>query len=160
MGYSTNASKLQGDPGFFGDIFKTVKRAAGFIPGPIGTIARAIPGGGGGRQPAGTPPFTMPGGGRGIPFHPQGRGSVPAPGVGGAVERFLPGGKTGFIPGPVGARKKCRRMDPLNVKALRRSTRRLAAFQREAKKVEKELRKLAPPARRRSSTAHHHHPKA
>lgn len=44
-----------------------------------------------------------------------------------------------------------RRMNPLNVKALRRSTRRLAGFNRISKQVEKELRKLAPPARRRSA---------
>ncbi len=52
--------------------------------------------------------------------------------------------------------KKRRRMNVLNVKALRRSTRRLAGFQREAKKVEKELRKLAPASRRRSVPHHHH----
>lgn len=56
--------------------------------------------------------------------------------------------------------KKRRRMNVLNVKALRRSTRRLAGFQREAKKVEKELRKLAPQTRSRSRRdlgPHHTH---
>jgi len=160
MGYSTNSSKLQGDPGLFGSLGGLIGKAAGFIPGPIGTIAGLLGGAGGGGRRAptvGTPPFTMPGGGRGTPTS-FGQQMVPTPGVGGAIERFLPGGNTGFQPGVV--RKKRRRMDPLNVKALRRSTRRLAAFQREAKKVEKEIRKLAPPARRRSSSAHHHHPKA
>jgi len=57
--------------------------------------------------------------------------------------------------GPTGMKKR-RRMNVLNVKALRRSTRRLAGFNREAKKVEKELRKLAPPARRRTPSHHHH----
>jgi len=153
MGYSTNASKLQGvgDPGLFGFLGKAIgsvaKTAFGMSPVGIaaGAIAKAA-------KPSATPPFTMPGGGGGIPsqFIQQ---QVPTPGVRGAAQRLIPGGATGFQAAP----KKRRRMNPLNVKALRRSTRRLSAFQREAKKVEKELRKLAPPARRRSSTAHHHH---
>ncbi len=46
---------------------------------------------------------------------------------------------------------KRRRMNVLNPKALRRSTRRLAGFNREAKKVQRELAKLAPPRSRRSA---------
>jgi len=160
MGYSTNQSKLQGDPGLFGSLGKLVGKVGGLIPGPIGTIATIIGGAGGGGGSrggggtVGTPPFTMPGGSGIISSRLQER--VPVPGIVGAAQRLIPGGQTGFTTRP----KKRRRMDPLNVKALRRSTRRLAAFQREAKKVEKELRKLAPPARRRSSSAHHHHPRA
>ena len=156
MGYSTNSSKLQGvgDPGIFGFLGKAVGGIAGTLlkNSPVGIAAGAI-GGAIGRKQA--PTFTRPGGAVGTTstFIQQ---QVPKPGVSGAIQRALPGGQTGFIT----VRKKRRRMDPLNVKALRRSTRRLAAFQREAKKVEKELRKLAPPARRRSSTSHHHQPKA
>jgi len=63
-------------------------------------------------------------------------------------------------PRPFGAAPKRRRMNPLNVKAVRRSTRRLAAFQREAKKVEKQLRKIAPqrrPSSRRDLAPGHRH---
>ena len=153
MGYSTNASKLHGvgDPGLFGSLFGIAKKVAGvaFDTSPAGRIFAAAKGA---ISPqAVPPPFTMPGGGVTATsrFIQQ---QVPKPGARGAVERFLPGGQTGFIDKP-----KRRRMNVLNVKALRRSTRRLAGFQREAKKVEKELRKLAPPARRRSSSAHIHH---
>jgi len=69
------------------------------------------------------------------------------PGVRGALERFLPGGETGFLP----AR---RRMNPTNIHALRRATRRLAAFHKVSTKAERELRKFAPRARR--SSAHEH----
>lgn len=156
MGYSTNASKLQGvgDPGIFGFLGKAIGGVVkgAFASSPIGIAAGAI---GKAAKPSATPPFTMPGGGGGIPsqFIQQ---QVPTPGARGAIERFIPGGATGFQ----NVSKKRRRMNVLNVKALRRSTRRLAGFQREAKKVEKELRKLAPPSRRRSSSSHHHHPKA
>lgn len=153
MGYSTNSSKLQGvgDPGLFGFLGKAVGSVAGTLlkGSPIGIAAGGLLGAIR-KQPTSTPPFTMPGGGVTSTFIQQ---QVPKPGVSGAIQRALPGGQTGFVT----VRKKRRRMDPLNVKALRRSTRRLSAFQREAKKVEKELRKLAPPARRRSSPSHHHH---
>jgi len=153
VGYSTTSSKLQGvgDPGLFGFLGKAIGSVAktAFGASPVGIAVGAISKA---AKPAATPPFTMPGGGSGIPstFIQQ---QVPKPGVRGALERAIPGGQTGFVT----VRKKRRRMDPLNVKALRRSCRRLAAFQREAKKVEKELRKLAPPARRRSAPSHHHH---
>jgi len=91
------------------------------------------------------PPFRLPGGGR-APV-------VIEPGA------ALPGGRP-FVSRAMTGRKR-RRMNPLNVKALRRSTRRLAAFQKEATKVNKELRKLAPPSsrRRRPSAADIHHAK-
>lgn len=72
---------------------------------------------------------------------------TPKPGMRGRLERFLPGGETGFLP----AR---RRMNPTNIHALRRATRRVAAFHKIATKAERELRKFAPRARR--STAHEH----
>jgi len=50
--------------------------------------------------------------------------------------------------------KKRRRMNVLNPKALSRSTRRLAGFNRRSKAVEKQLRKLCPPSRRRFSAPH------
>ncbi len=46
-----------------------------------------------------------------------------------------------------------RRMNPLNPRALSRSTRRLVAFSRKIKATEKALRRLAPPSRRRALPA-------
>lgn len=131
MPYLTTQQKLQGDPGFFGSLGGILGKVAGFIPGPIGTIAGVLggAGGGGGRKPSGSIPSFMPGG---SPLGPMGGPRAgPAAGMGRSI-------------------KKRRRMDPLNVKALRRSTRRLAAFQKEAKKVEAELRKIAPKTRTRA----------
>jgi len=144
MGYSTNSQKLGvGDPFVHSKIGGILKKAGGFLGGPIGAGLKGVGGiiqGG----PATTittavqPPHAAPGGSIPSGFAPTRLGASSA---GGAAKGAGFGGKT----------KRRRRMDPLNVKALRRSTRRLAAFQREAKKVEKELKKLAPPARRRSS---------
>lgn len=153
MGYATNASKLQGvgDPGIFssigGFLGSTIKKVAtvAFQTSPAGRIFKAAQGI---IQPQSVPPpFTMPGGGQATTFFQQQaqQASKGSSGSGGMSTSLVVQGK------------KRRRMNVLNVKALRRSTRRLAGFQREAKKVEKELRKLAPPARRRSSSAHIHH---
>lgn len=157
MAYRTNQQKLGvGDPGLFGFLGGIAKKVAGGLIGasPLGRIIQATVGTVAGPTVRPVliqerlPDFTMPGGGRG------GRGPlIIEPGA------AAPGGRP-LISRAFGQKKR-RRMDPLNVKALRRSTRRLAAFQREAKKVEKELRKLAPPARRRSSRRdlgpHHEH---
>jgi hypothetical protein len=49
----------------------------------------------------------------------------------------------GFTPGMVnGAKKKYRRMNPLNPRALSRSMRRVASFSRATRSIEKELGKL------------------
>jgi hypothetical protein len=143
--YRTPSQKLAGDPGIFGTlgkIFGTVaKVGVSLLPGPIGMAARGAvglltPAQQAGRLPA-TPPFrppVVPGGARLI---------VPIP-SGTSI------GRGGAVPGTlIEAGKKRRRMDPMNVKALRRATRRLASFDREKKKVEKQLRLIAPrPARR------------
>lgn len=65
-----------------------------------------------------------------------------------AIQRILPGGKTGFELVPR------RRMNPANIKALRRATRRVAGFHKLATKAERELRKFAPRTRRSSSHEH------
>lgn len=142
MPYRTPSQKLAGDPGIFGTLGKILgtglKLAGGIIPGPFGIPARIA----GGllapqQQRPGTPSFTPPTvrPGQGFVFPPQQAGkSVRTVGAGTALVPF---------------QKKRRRMDPMNVKALRRATRRLAAFDREKKKVEKQLRLIAPrPARR------------
>lgn len=144
MPYRTPSQKLAGDPGIFGTlgkIFGTVgKVAVGLLPGPIGIAARGVTGllGGGGTAIPQTPPFTVPRMPGGVSLFPMNGGR---PGV--QTQLGTRGG------GPLSGQKKRRRMDPMNVKALRRATRRLAAFDREKKKVEKQLRLIAPrPARR------------
>jgi hypothetical protein len=147
VSYRTNNQKLQGDPGIFGFVGKALGTITGIaskvLPGPLGTAAGLVSGVLSPQAPppqvsprvlpSGTPPFVRPGQG----FVQQG----PSP--------RTPTSAVGF--GPVGARqRKRRRMDPLNPKALRRATRRLAAFNREKAKVEKELRKIAPRPRTRT----------
>lgn len=156
MPYRTPSQKLAGDPGIFGTLGKILGTVAGvassILPGPLSIPTRIIAGAL--QKAPQTPPFVaprLPGGAVLFQQAPQ----VPKPGTRGAIERFVPGGHTGFIDRP-----KRRRMDPMNVKALRRATRRLAAFDREKKKVEKQLRAIAPrPARRsrRDAPAGHTH---
>jgi len=148
---------LRGDPGFFGSIGRAIggvaKKAGGaaigaaarFAPGPVGIAARfaqgrlTAPRGRAQQRRAGRAmarvsiPFGGPGGfrfqdrdgrvggGRGIPFRDVDPFEAP----------------------------KRRRMNPLNPKALSRSTRRLAAFTRRVRSVEKQLRKIAPRSRSR-----------
>jgi len=134
------AAQQMGDP-FLGGIIRGIGRVAGgFISGgPLGAVGGLVGALRGGPptqiQARRLPPAAMfpqfqqqPVSRRGSPRLPAGR---PA----------------SRLPGDAPRR---RRMNPLNVKALRRSTRRLAGFQREAKKVEKQLRKIAP--QRRSSS--------
>ena len=142
MPYRTPSQKLVGDPGIFGTLGKILgtglKAVGGIIPGPFGIPAKVV----GGllaptqqrpQTPQFTPPFVMPGGVKLMLPQQNGR-IVPTVGAGTAMTF---------------GQKKRRRMDPMNVKALRRATRRLAAFDREKKKVEKQLRLIAPrPARR------------
>jgi len=129
------ASAQLGDP-FLGGLIRGIGRAAGgFLRGgPLGAVGALLPRPGGGRPaPAPVaPPASM---------FPQ----FPSPIRGRPGSLRLPAGRPATrLPGEPGRR---RRMNPLNVKALRRSTRRLAGFQREAKKVEKQLRKIAPQRR-------------
>ena len=124
------------------------------LPGPLGAAAKIVGGGIqgiGGRKPPvlfapGTTPLVGPGSG------PAG----PTPGVSGALERFLPGGQSGYVCPtgggghvnktdywlkdgtyvPAGSRiVKNRRMNPGNASALRRSIRREQAFVGLAKRV-------------------------
>lgn len=157
MGYTRGYQSVGvGDPFIHSKIGSALRGVGGFLPGPLGAIAGAV-GRTGFFQPTSTliqqtvpQPMAFPGGFTGV----RGLQETTTSGTRGK-------GGTATSTALVVQGKKRRRMNPLNVKALRRSTRRLAAFQREAKKVEKELRKLAPPARRRSSKqdlgVHHTH---
>jgi len=58
---------------------------------------------------------------------------VPEPGIAGVAHRVFPGGSTGLMVGAaLGGR---RRMNPLNIKALRRAMRRAKGFERQARRV-------------------------
>jgi len=138
-------TRAQGDPGFFSFIGKGLKFLGGAVPGPIGAGIRGL---GGILSPA-----QMIGQAT-VPAPLGVAQQVPVPGGIGAIQRFLPGGQTGFVecpPGggcPSGFRpnksayflkdgtfvapgSRCvrsRRINPANGKAVRRAIRRENAF--------------------------------
>jgi len=69
-------------------------------------------------------------------------------------DTIVPDGNGGTV--RLVTRRKYRRMNPCNPKALRRAVRRLSAYHKQNKKIEVQLRKLAPPRRaaRRYSPPH------
>lgn len=108
--------------GLFGSIGKALGGAVkGFLGGgPLGAIRGA--GAALIKRPSVTPVapgITMPGGGM----------IVPAPGLVGFGQRILPGGATGY------EFRRRRRINPLNIKALRRAMRRAKGFERQARRV-------------------------
>lgn len=151
----TVPSAGRGDPGLFGFLGNIAKKALPFIPGvgPVASTALDLFGGGG---------------------RPQ---QVPRPGPVGAVQRFLPGGRTGMMDAPAGTRIACpsghhpnksdytlldgsfiakgsrcvknRRRNPLNPRAASRAIARIAS----AKKATAMLGRVT------IRSAHHHHPK-
>jgi len=103
--------------GGLGSFLSGVGRAAvGFVTGgpggAISSAARSIIGSGGGSQQS-------------VPV-------IRTPGIAGFAQRAIPGGKTGLQIG--GGRRKYRRMQYTNMKALRRSERRIDGFVKEVKK--------------------------
>ena len=121
----------RGDPGFFSFIGKAIKGAAGVV-GKLGIpIVSGVAGviAGRGTQPisrAGPTLYQQPiMTGQRMPG-----GAFPTPGIPGAIQRALPGGKTGYM---TGARR--RRMNPANPKALRRAIRRQASFVKLARRA-------------------------
>ncbi len=76
---------------------KALGIGSSFIPGPIGGVVRAVTGGGQGGRGARFQSV-------GAPLPTGSRVQFPTPGIVGAVQRFLPGGGTGFttLPGAVG----------------------------------------------------------
>lgn len=113
--------------GFLGSIGKAIGGAVkGFVTGgPLGAIsgaASAII-----KRPNVTPIAAPLFGGTPIPT--GGGMIVPTPGLVGVGQRLLPGGASGF------ELRKRRRMNPLNIKALRRAMRRAKGFERQARRV-------------------------
>lgn len=156
----------------FSKIFKGLKRVAGpviggAIGGPFGAVIGSAIGGGGPKPQIRTPPIRqMP-----LPGIPR----TNIAGAVGPVIRSLPAigrvitspagrrviGTAGGIAAGVAAgelfdqfgnpvRKKRRRMNPCNEKALRRAIRRVQAYDRQRKRVDKALKAACPPPRRRA----------
>lgn len=120
MSYFGQSSRFAGDPGFFGTLARVAGRVGrGVLSGVTGGLSEAaITTFAPQRQQIPT-----------IPSFPV----VKTPGIKGAVQRTLPGGATGFQVMGVPRRKR-RRMNYTNLKALRRSNRRVDGFVREVKK--------------------------
>lgn len=144
-----------GDP-FLGSIIKGVgKFVGGAVTGlvttgtPVGAVVGGIRGALGKPQiqamapsytRVATPPVSaMPGGAYTAGGGPM--GAIYAAGA--AAQRAPRMTKAGYM-----TTRKRPRMNPMNPKAARRAARRLDSYVREYKRVEKTLRKLAPPRRR------------
>lgn len=113
--YSAMGDYYQGDNYQAGGLFSFIGKAAKALIGasPIGQVAKAL-----------IPTFARP-----PQIAGQGPMIVPTPGFTGRMQRFVPGGASGFE----FARR--RRMNPLNIKALRRAMRRAKGFERQARRV-------------------------
>lgn len=118
MPYNQGMTRAQGDPGFFGTLGSILGGVSRLVPGPIGSIGTAIFGGRAPKAPT-------------IQSFVQQQPTVfrPTPGVAGMIQRAVPGGATGFEGCP--PRKKRRRINPNNVKALRRANARQKAYLRQ-----------------------------
>jgi len=119
MAYFGGSQNLRGDPGFFGTLFGGVKKLAGgiFRSTPIGgAIDAFVPPRGGGIQQVAPPPMrTAQRGGLPVRFDPT---------------AILPGGRPALFVDPQTGmfRRRRRRMNAGNTKALRRAIRRTDAF--------------------------------
>lgn len=87
----------------------------------VGTAIATVGGVAGGRASSGGALLPPP------PPFANGGSMVPRPGIKGKIQRLLPFGETGYY--------RRRRMNPANVKALRRAIRRAQGFERLAKQV-------------------------
>lgn len=119
--YGTGDYYMTGDPGLFSSIGSFVKGVAGGVGGFLtGGPAGAI---------AGIAASTRSSNRQSIPV-------LPTPGLRGVAQRMVPGGATGYQVDPVTgmAKKKRRRMNYANGKALNRANRRVDGFVRMAKR--------------------------
>lgn len=139
----------QGDPGFFGSLFGGIKKIAGAIlPGPAGAIVRAIPGGTTGTLASRATtavgrvttqavaavrghPVLSAAGAAGVIGGLAGRAIAPGAMVGGEKGFHMSKPRRGVAPHMV----KNRHMRVSNIRALRRSLRRIHGFSRIARKV-------------------------
>lgn len=151
--HRTLLQRQVGDPGIFSSIGKALKGVAGvaanLLPGPVGAVARTVIGASGGGGSARPPMMTM--------MAPQAGpgGVVPVPGFGGALQRMLPGGASGYTTGAcitkdgrprrIKANGQCWKrpsMNAGNMKAAARAIRRITAARRMLKALERSLPKV------------------
>ncbi len=120
---------MRGDPGIFGFLGKVAGTALGIagkvLPGPIGGIARFA---GGLITRRAQPPAIQRAPAQLQYGRQAGPGGIKVPGFVGGMQRLVPGGATGYY-------AKRRRMNPGNVKALRRAMRRQDAFVKLARRA-------------------------
>ena len=120
VSYRGDYGTYRGDPGLFGFLKKVGGGVLSRVIGgtPLGMVGSGILGGLVGRKIKRQMPTS------------RGFGPQKLPGIGGLIQRVIPGGKTGYA--EVGKR---RRMNVANPKALRRAIRRQSGFVKLAKKA-------------------------
>lgn len=154
LGGRGSLRSARGDP-IFGLISRFALKVAPFIRKGIGALTR---GASKTSQVLTQGAVRLPGGIRPRIFTGRaGRIARVAAGAVGAGAAFEVGGQ--LIDAATGQAidgKKKRRMNVLNPRALSRSVRRLAGFNRRSKSVAKQLRRLAPPSTRRPLPQHGH----
>jgi len=139
--------RYRGDPGIFGFIGKAVGAVAGLaskvLPGPAGAIAGALGGVLVGRKTAAPPP-------RALVASPMPGGSMTGINLGGprgiTVGRTVTQAteyKVDAATGQLCPKRKGRRMNVLNPKALRRSIRRVSGYAKTTQRVRKAVRQAA-----------------
>lgn len=113
MPYHQGLTRAQGDPGFFSFLGKGIRAVSGLLPGPAGLLARTI-------LPTSRPKprFALPP----TAFTGPTRGTGPE--AERAQERAL------GLPAGTLCPKRRRKIDPLNMKALRRANSRQKSFLR------------------------------
>lgn len=111
----------QGDYYGQGGLWDVFKKGVGVLTRGVGAVV----------NPVGAA-TTMLGGGQGPTSLPV----IRTPGVAGGFQRLIPGGKTGYQVDASGmpVRRRRRRINPANAKALNRANRRVDAFVRMAKR--------------------------
>lgn len=142
-------------------LFKVIGKVASVIPGlgPVARIAGAVGAAIGATRKAKPTQLPLPGIGG-----PVGSGAATA-GLPAVIKRTLP--TVGRVGGAVAAgvatgvaidaltgqpiRKKSRRMNPCNERALKRALRRIEQYDKVRKRVDASLRKACPPTRRRTT---------
>ncbi len=136
MPYNQGLSRVQGDPGFFSFLGKAIGTVARFIPGPIGAVAGAVLSPSRKRPSVATPGFVGP------------RVGGPAPITRKQAEAqhlVLRAQEEAICPTP----KRRRRIDPLNIKALRRANTRQRSFLRAVDRTLKTMPTKSGVAKRR-----------
>lgn len=138
MPYMQGLTRVQGDPGFFSFLGKAIGTVGKIVPGPIGIGLRA---------------------GAGLLTGGQKRGSVATPGFAGPQQQQQIQAARQLGAQPTMAQlqgcppKKRRRIDPLNIKALRRANTRQRSFLRAVDRTLKTMPTKGSVASRRKKIA-------